>query len=241
LSLLEVSNVTKKFAGLVALDNVSLDVRDKEIVGLIGPNGAGKTTLFSIIAGSLKPTKGKVSFQGRDITGLPTNRICKLGLARTFQIPRPFPESTVLENIEIAEMFGRRGGDAKKRIGTPSEICEVVGLGEKKETAAKVLSASEKKRLEVARAIATSPRILLLDEFAAGLSTEESEWASSFVTEMKDRYGLSIIWIEHVMRVLMKKVDRVFVLDHGMKIAEGVPEEVVKDEKVLDAYLGGKT
>lgn len=238
---MEVSQITKRFAGLVALDNVSMDLRDREVVGLIGPNGAGKTTLFSIIAGSLKPNNGRISFGGKNITGLPTNRVCKLGLARTFQIPRPFPELTVLENIKIAEMFGHANIEAKKKVGTPSEICNVIGLTSKKNTQARILSASEKKRLEVGRALATAPKILLLDEFAAGLSTQESEWATSFVRNMQNNYGLSIIWIEHVMRVLMKSVDRVFVLDHGVKIAEGTPEEVVKNEKVLQAYLGGKT
>lgn len=241
MSLLDVSEITKNFAGLVALDSVSLNVRDKEVVGLIGPNGAGKTTLFSIISGSLKPSKGKISFNGKDITGLPTNRICKLGLARTFQIPKPFPELSVIENIEMAEMFGHSSAEAKKRVGTPREICEVVGLSSKKNTMARILSASEKKRLEVGRALATSPRILLLDEFAAGLSVQESEWATSFVRDMQRSYGLSIFWIEHVMRVLMKNVDRVFVLDHGVMIAKGTPEEIVKDDKVLQAYLGGKT
>lgn len=240
MSLLEVSGVTKRFSGLVALDNVSLDVRDKEVVGLIGPNGAGKTTLFSIISGSLKPSQGRISFGGKDVTGLPTNRICKLGLARTFQIPRPFPELTLLENIEMAAMFGHTSAETKKRVGLPSEICEVVGLSAKKDTVARILSASEKKRLEVGRALATSPKILLLDEFAAGLSAQESEWATSFVRDMQNNYGISIIWIEHVMRVLMKSVDRVFVLDHGVKIAEGTPEEIRKNEKVLQAYLGGK-
>ncbi|MDH2901565.1 MAG: ABC transporter ATP-binding protein [archaeon] len=239
MNILEVSQITKHFSGLVALDNISFNVNKSEIVGLIGPNGAGKTTLFNIIAGSLKPTRGKISFDGKNITGLPTNRICRLGLARTFQIPKPFEDLTVLQNIEMAEMFGHATGEGKKRVGSPMEICEIVGLSPKNETLARILSASDKKRLEVARALATSPRILLLDEFAAGLSAQESEWASSFVKDMQRSFELSIIWIEHVMRILMKNVDRVFVLDHGVKIAEGTPKEVVNNAKVLQAYLGG--
>ena len=240
MNLLEISNVTKRFAGLVALNDVSLSVNEKEVVGLIGPNGAGKTTLFSLIAGSLTPTSGNISFNGKKISGLPSNRICKLGVARTFQIPRPFPELTVFENIEVAEMFGHSGISSKKKIGTPSEICEIVGLGKKRKIVAKTLSVSDKKRLEVGRALATRPMLILLDEFAAGLSAQESEWATKFVRQMQNDYGLSIVWIEHVMHVLMKNVDRVFVLDHGVKIAEGPPNEIVKNEKVLEAYFGGK-
>jgi branched-chain amino acid transport system ATP-binding protein len=239
LSLLEINNATKRFAGILALDNVNFSVREREVVGLIGPNGAGKTTLFSVIAGSLAPTSGKISFDGKDITGLPSNRICRLGISRTFQIPKPFPDLTVFQNIELAEMFGHAGSRTKKRIGSPGEICNLVGLEAKKKTLAKTLSVSDKKRLEVGRALATGPKLILLDEFAAGLSAQESEWATSFVRQVRNDYGLSIVWIEHVMRVLMKNVDRVLVLNHGVKIAEGAPEEIVKEEKVLEAYFGG--
>jgi branched-chain amino acid transport system ATP-binding protein len=236
-TVLDVSLVRKNFAGLVALDGVSLQLGRKEILGLIGPNGAGKSTLFNIIAGTLKPTSGTVTFRGRNITGLPPNRVCRLGIARTYQIPKPFLDMTVLENVYIAESFGS-GRDSK--VGTPAEICDLVGLKDKMHLEAGMLNVSGKKRLEVARALATSPDVLLLDEIAAGMSPTEGEWAVRFMEKMSQSYDLSIIWVEHVMRLLMKGVHRVVVLDHGVKIAEGRPEEVVNDEKVQQAYLGGK-
>jgi branched-chain amino acid transport system ATP-binding protein len=235
--ILDVSMIRKTFAGLVALDGVSLQLGSSEILGLIGPNGAGKSTLFNIISGSMKPTAGKVKFHDLDITGLPPNRICKLGIARTFQIPRPFLDMTVLENVEIAQIFG---GNRVPKIGTPREICELVGLRDKMHLSAKVLNVSGKKRLEVARALATSPEVLLLDEIAAGMAPAEGEWVIGFMEKMSREYGVSIIWVEHVMRLLMKGVDRVIVIDHGIKIAEGKPEDVVNDERVQQAYLGEK-
>jgi branched-chain amino acid transport system ATP-binding protein len=234
-SILDVSVIKKNFAGLVALDGVSLQLGKREILGLIGPNGAGKSTLFNIIAGTVRPTSGRIRFRGRDITGLPPNRVCRLGIARTFQIPKPFLDMTVLENVQVAEYFsGSRG----PKVGTPGEICELVGLKDKMLLPAGVLNVSGKKRLEVARALATSPDVLLLDEIAAGMAPAEGEWAVQFIERMSRDYSISIIWVEHVMRLLMKGVHRVVVLDHGVKIAEGKPEEVVNDEKVKQAYLG---
>jgi len=240
LNLLEVSAVSKRFSGLVALDKLSFAVREKEILGLIGPNGAGKTTLFNVIAGSLRPSSGKIYFYGKDVTGLPPNRICRLGLARTYQVPKPFSDLTVIENIELAENFGWSSAAGRKKVGTTDEICDMIGLSGKKDVLAGILSVSEKKRLEVGRAVATSPRLLLLDESAAGLNSQEGEWFSSFGRRLRDEWGVSIIWIEHVMRVLMRSVDRVVVLDRGVKIGEGAPAESVKDERVLQAYLGGR-
>jgi len=166
--------------------------------------------------------------------------MCKLGLARTYQVPKPFTDLTVTENIELAETFGGSTAQGRKKLGTTDEICEMVGLGGKRDVLARILSVSEKKRLEVARAVATSPRLLLLDESAAGLNSQEGEWFSSFGKRLRDEWGLSIVWIEHVMRVLMRSVDRVVVLDHGVKIGEGAPADIVKDERVLQAYLGGR-
>ena len=241
-ALLKVSGVTKKFAGLVALSNVDLQVKDREILGLIGPNGSGKTTLFNVISGALRPTNGRINFNGHEIAGLPSYKVCKLGLARTFQVPQPFQDMSVIENIRVAHLFGRSKGSSKNtRLGDPEEVCKLVGLDSKSNMSAKSLSVSDKKRLEVGRALATSPSLLLFDEFAAGLTANESKWATDFVRTLRDDYGLTIIWTEHVMRILMRAVDRVLVLNHGVKIAEGTPKEIVKSEQVLSVYLGRNT
>lgn len=237
MSILEAVSIRKVFAGVVALDNVSIQLNQKEVLGLIGPNGAGKTTLFNIIAGTVKPTSGRVVFEGRDITGKPPNQICRLGIARTFQIPRPFGEMSVLENIYVAREFGR--GPKADHWGLDVQtILELTGLSAKVDAPAKTLTAEEKKKLEVARALATSPKVLLLDEVAAGLPPKEAEWVVGLVRKLSEDFGVSIIWVEHVMRVLMRGVHRVVVLDHGTKIAEGKPEEVVNDKRVQEAYLG---
>lgn len=238
--LLKVSGITKRFAGLEVLKDVSLEVAAGELVGLIGPNGAGKTTLFNVIAGSLKPNGGKVVFSGRDITGLLPHKVARLGIARTFQIPQPFSEMTVLENVGVACSFA----GASSRGSLPNEaakLCELVGLGSKLDRRAGSLSVSDKKRLEVGRALGLSPLLLMLDEFAAGLSVSEAEWATKMTRELSRDFGVTIIWTEHVMRVLMRSVDRVLVLEQGELIAQGSPEAIVKDERVLSAYFGAKS
>ncbi|MEM0117271.1 MAG: ABC transporter ATP-binding protein [Conexivisphaerales archaeon] len=239
MSILEAVSVRKVFSGLVALDNVSLQLNKNEVLGLIGPNGAGKTTLFNIIAGFMKPTSGKIIFEGREITGKPANRVCRLGIARTFQIPRPFGDMTVLENLQVARQFSHHNRSGSNSIDT-KVILELTGLSERAGLEAKKLTVSEKKRLEVARALATSPKVLLLDEIAAGLTPKEGEWAVNLMKQLSEQFSISVIWVEHIMRLLMKGVQRVVVLDHGVKIAEGKPEQVVNDERVQQAYLGVK-
>ena len=236
-ALLEVAGLTKRFSGLVALSDVNLQVSKGEILGLIGPNGSGKTTLFNVISGSLHPNGGRITFNGHNIAGLPSYKVCKLGVARTFQIPQPFPDMSVIENIRVARLFGR-SKNARSDLDDPENVCKLVGLDAKREVLARSLTVSDKKRLEVGRALATSPTLLLFDEFAAGLTAQESKWATEFVKTLRDSYGITIIWTEHVMRVIMSAVDRVAVLDHGVKIAEGTPQEVVKSEHVLAVYFG---
>ena len=231
--------VAKRLSGLQVLEDVSFEVDEGEIVGLIGPNGAGKTTLFNIVAGSLKPTSGKIQFDGKDITGYAPYRISKLGIARTFQIPQPFGEMTVMENIHAALLFsGRREGKLPRDAG---KICEITGLSERAERRAGALTAPEKKRLEVARALAGSPKLLLLDEFAAGLTVSEAGWATGMIKTLSKEYGVTVVWTEHVMRLLMKTVERVLVLQQGHVIAQGTPEDIVKSEEVIQAYFGAKS
>jgi branched-chain amino acid transport system ATP-binding protein len=212
-------------------------VFEGEILGLIGPNGSGKTTLFNVISGALRPNAGSIMFKGHEIAGLPAHKVCKLGVARTFQIPQPFQNMSVLENIGVASLFGH-SSSSQRNLGDPEEVCKLVGLDEKSNVLARSLTVSDKKRLEVGRALATSPSLLLFDEFAAGLTAQESKWAIEFVRILRDSHGLTIVWTEHVMRVIMSVVDRVVVLNHGVKIAEGQPQEVVKSEEVLSVYLG---
>ncbi len=237
--LLRLKDVSKHFAGLEVLKDVSFGVGEGEVLGLIGPNGAGKTTLFNIVSGSLRPNGGSVLFEGRETTRLPAHRLARLGIARTFQIPQPFEEMTVGENIRAGSLFSGRSGRGKLPADS-LELCDMVGLRDKANQRAGSLSSSEKKRLEVARALGTSPRLLLLDEFAAGLTVAEAAWASEMVKRLSREFGVSVVWTEHVMRVLMRSVDRVLVLQQGSVIARGSPEEVVKDERVLAAYFGGK-
>jgi branched-chain amino acid transport system ATP-binding protein len=230
--------VSKHFAGLQVLKDVSFGVAEGDIVGLIGPNGAGKTTLFNIIAGSLKPNSGRVFFDSKEITGHPPYRVSKLGVGRTFQIPQPFAEMTVRENVRAALLFCGRG--RKGRLPSePEGLCEMAGLSARLDHRAGSLTAPEKKRLEVARALAGSPRLLLLDEFAAGLTMAEAGWATGIIRSLAKEYGVTVVWTEHVMRILMKTVERVLVLQQGEVIAQGSPDEIVKDERVLQAYFGG--
>ena len=233
--LLEVKGLSKNFAGLRAVHSVDFTVQKGEILGLIGPNGAGKTTIFSMISGSLKPNEGRILFKERDITGLSPPRICLLGIARTFQIVKPLPRLTVLENVMVG-VFSKVK-DARKARGRALEVLEFTEQLPKKDLVASSLTLGEWKKLEVSRALATSPEILLLDECMAGLNTKEISDAIHLIGKIRER-GVTIIVIEHVMKAIMSISDRIVVLNHGEKIMEGTPEQVANDPEVIKAYLG---
>jgi branched-chain amino acid transport system ATP-binding protein len=237
--ILSVQDVTKQIGGLLAVNNVSLSVGEGEIVGLVGPNGAGKTTLLNIISGITVPTAGRVTFSGEDITGLKADKICKKGIAKTFQIAESFPNLTAKECVMVGALFGNSHAvgmkDAQQQA---AKILDYVGLPkEKVDTFTRNLNVVELKRVQLARALASNPKLLLLDELTTGLNPKESSEAVSLIKKIRDE-GTSILIIEHVMSVIMGVSDRIVVLDHGEKIAEGRPYEVVNNQQVIDTYLG---
>jgi branched-chain amino acid transport system ATP-binding protein len=238
-NILEASRLTKHFQGLVAVRDVSFRLRRGEILGLIGPNGAGKTTLVSMVNGTLDPTDGILVFEGRSLRGVPAYRRAHLGIGRTFQVMKPFAGMSVLENVSVGALFGANGGE--RSIGRAREqaryCLEFVGLGKRIAQRADALGGPDRKRLELARALAMKPRLLLLDEVMAGLNHVEIEEVIEVIMKVRDR-GISILVIEHVMKAIKKLSDRVLVLHHGEKIVEGGTEEVLRDPRVVEAYLG---
>lgn len=237
--MLEGTEVTKRFGGLLVLSDIDFYVDNKEIVGLIGPNGAGKTTLFNVICGVYKPDKGSIKFEGRNIAGLKPHEICRIGIARTFQIVRPFSEMTVLENVMVGAIWG--SGKSISKADAKKEALlwlEFVGLSDKKNIRAYELTHADKRMLELARALATNPKIILLDEVVAGLNPAEVSVMMDKIKKIWEN-GTAVFWIEHVMKAIMGVCHRIIVLHYGRKIAEGNPKTVSKNEAVIQAYLGG--
>ena len=238
-TLLSVRCLGKRFGGLTALNNVSFDVEAGRIVGVMGANGAGKTTLFALIAGNVRPTAGEIEFEGKPIVGLRPDQVCRLGVARTFQIVKPFPSLTVLENLRTGAMFGhaqfRRESEADSAC---MEVLEEVGLANVAHRPASSLTLSGQKRLEIARCVATGARLVLLDEVMAGLTPTEVAQMLETLRRLQATRGLTLLVIEHVMRALMELCGHIVVLHHGELIAEGTPAQIGENEKVLSVYFG---
>jgi branched-chain amino acid transport system ATP-binding protein len=236
--ILEGEGVTKHFGGLTAISNVDFHIEQGEIVGLIGPNGAGKTTLFNLISAALVPKPGVIRFKGEKISGLKPHQICRAGIARTFQTVKVFGNMAVLGNVLLGSLFGRSIGMSSVDAAREAmESLEFVGLSAVRAIPAKDITLANQKRLEVARALATKPELLLLDELIAGLNPTETTEAMELVTKIRDQ-GITIFMIEHVMKAIMGICDRLIVLHHGEKIAEGTPQQITNNQTVIEVYLG---
>jgi len=238
--ILEGKGVTKYFGGLAAVSDVDFNVEQGDALGLIGPNGAGKTTLFNLISAALTPRSGIIRFKGEDITGLSPYKICRRGVARTFQLVKVFADMPVLNNVMLGSYFGTSPRmSSRDAVREATALLEFVGLSALKATPAKDLTLANQKRLEVARALSTNPELLLLDEMMAGLNPAELAQAMELVTRIRDK-GITIIMIEHVMKAIMNVCERIMVLHHGAKIAEGTPQEIATSKTVIKVYLGEK-
>lgn len=237
--MLAVEGLTKSFGGFLAVNQVSFAVREGEILGLIGPNGSGKSTTFNLIAGTLRPSAGSIRFAGDEIAGLSAHAICRGGIGRTFQIPRPFRKLSLIENVTLAAYYGQGGGISRAEAhDRAEEALSLVGLPADYSTRTDGLGAASLKKLELARALATRPKLLLADESLGGLDHTEMERAADLLNSIRAKMGITIVWVEHIMGVLMRIVDRVIVLDHGEKIFEGIPADATRDPRVMEVYLG---
>ncbi|MCO6415028.1 ABC transporter ATP-binding protein [Siccirubricoccus sp. KC 17139] len=239
MALLEVAGLTKRFGGFTAVDNVSFSVAEGEILGLLGPNGSGKSTTFNCIAGMLRPSSGSVKLAGEEIAGLTADATCRRGIGRTFQIPRPFRGLSLLENAALAAHYGASGHITREEaLRRAREALRLAQLPEDPETTTQGLGAAGLKKLELARALATQPKLLLADESLGGLDAGEMRQAAEMLKRIRDERGITIVWVEHIMGVLLSVVDRVVVLDHGAVIFQGTPYEAQEDAKVAEVYLG---
>ncbi len=235
MALLEVERLTKGFGGVLAVSDVSLTLEAGELLGVMGPNGSGKTTLFNLIAGALRPDRGRIRFQGHDIAGLSPHRVCARGVARTFQLVRPFAGLSALDNVRVGCLYGRRRGAGARTEAL--RLLALVGLEDRAATPAAALTLMDRKRLELARALATGPDLLLLDEFMAGLNPTETAAAMGLIRRLVAD-GLSVLMVEHIVWALMDLARRIVVLSAGEKIADGLPAAVAADSRVVDVYLG---
>ncbi len=238
--ILEAQALTKYFGGSAALKNVSFSAAAGEIVGLIGPNGAGKTTLLNLLSGVLQPSSGRVLFGGRDLSGLKTHAIARMGIARTLQTPRSFPSMTVLENVAVGALFGRsqRPPSAAAAAREVEPLLDLVGLGGRRDAPVASLNLHERKMVELARALAMAPRVVLIDEAMSGLNPTETEESMRLIRRVRDRTGVTIVWVEHVVKAIMGVVERIIVLNFGEVIATGSPAEIAANDAVIEAYLG---
>lgn len=238
MKILEAENLSKQFGGVQAVKGISFHINEREVLGLIGPNGAGKTTLFNIVAGTFKPDEGGIRFNGIDITRKKPQEICKLGISRTYQSVKPFLNQTVLQNALVGILFGRSSKtDMETALKEANAILSLVGLGGQQDTYVDELSFLDRKRVELARALSTQPKLLLLDEPFAGLNSAETEEFLDVVRRLRES-NVTVFIIEHVMRAVMTISHRIIVLHHGQKIAEGHPEDMIQDRRVIDVYLG---